>query len=214
MTDAKKTTTTANKPAPAQKAGAGTDARDQKIEKLENSMLALQASLDGILKAVSTSARNSPVSITKTLADPAEPSDHTAVFAPDNTLVRPQVADPNSPLFKAKMDRTAFDSELVRIRVEPTYHAEEVTDTRFTVSVNGRPMVFEEGEEYWVPRAYVELMYLARRTDVGCKKFVNSEGNEEYEYPGRTNQRHPVSIIEDRNPKGPAWAADLRRQRH
>ncbi len=115
----------------------------------------------------------------------------------------------------------AFNEEPVTILIEENSRS-DFPETHVPVQVNGKPAeVLQNGKWLpigWLPvgieittkRKYVEV--LARSKTDGIKT-VHDEGN--VERPRNTVQRrtsanYPMSILEDRNPKGREWLSRVR----
>lgn len=192
-------------------------ALDELDKKIDQKFDAISISMGELMEAFkSMRAKDNPVEIRKTL-DPREDYDHSFKIKHGEegaTIEMSNTYSIDDPMFKAKADRTKFDQELVLIRVEENNIDDGMHDTSFSVSINGNKLILEEGREYRVPRAFVELLLRNIYTTVGCKKVVDSDGSERYEHPLRSSQRFPVSIVEDKNPMGRAWYNSIRAERH
>lgn len=125
-------------------------------------------------------------------------------------------------LKKEYADELAFNEEPVVIRIEPS--SEKNAAGAFPVWVNGQPaQVFQQGqwrEIGWLPvgqvltvkRKVLEVIIRAK-IDTIQTKILDEDG----ERPNNVIQRftspvHSFSILEDRNPRGPAWVQELRRR--
>lgn len=119
-------------------------------------------------------------------------------------------------------DELAFNEEPVTIRLEPS--SDKNAAQAFPVWVNGKGAeVFQAGQ--WQEIGYlpvgrvliIKRKYLA--VIIGAKiDTIHTEVREpDSEHPHNVVQRftspvHSFSIIEDKNPKGPAWVTELRRR--
>jgi hypothetical protein len=117
----------------------------------------------------------------------------------------------------------AFMEEPVTIRLEPS--ALPNAPTTFPVWVNGREgeMLingqwigvgwYPVGEVITIKRKYLEVIV---RNKIDTISTVHGEpGSTEFirnEVRRNTSAVHSFSIIEDRNPRGPAWLTELRRR--
>jgi hypothetical protein len=121
------------------------------------------------------------------------------------------------------LDELAFMAEPVTIRLEPS--SERNAANVFPVWVNGKPaevlqngrwleiMYLPVGQVITVRRSVLEIIARAKTED------IRTEYNER-EDPDRPSNRitrhpravHSFSVIEDKNPKGPAWLAEMRRR--
>ena len=122
----------------------------------------------------------------------------------------------------AYLDELAFMAEPVVIRLEPSSDANAATS--FPVWVNGkRAEVFQNGrwdEIGYLPvgrvltvrRSALEVIIRAKVDTVMTKVL-----DEQSERPNNVVQRftspvHSFSILDDHNPRGPAWVSELRRR--
>lgn len=120
------------------------------------------------------------------------------------------------------LDELAFMEEPVTIRLEPS--AEKNAAGAFPLWVNGKPAeVYQNGrwdEIGYLPvgvvlvtkRKYLEVIIRAK-VDTVHTQVQNMDS----ERPNNVVQRftspvHSFSIIEDRNPRGAGWVAELRRR--
>ncbi len=128
-------------------------------------------------------------------------------------------------LDRARLDELKFNEEPVTIRLEPS--TDENAALHFPCWVNGRGAeVWNESTRQWiafgylpvgrtliVKRKYVEVLLRAKidRIRTVEDKDQNSEfvANRERR---STSAVHALSILEDRNPMGAAWASDIRRR--
>lgn len=192
-------------------------ALDELDKKIDQKFDSISISMTELLDAFKSSkAKDNPVEVRKTL-DPREDYEHSFKIKhgeEGSSIELSNTYSVDDPLFKAKAERTKFDQESVLIRVEESHIDDGMHDTSFSVSVNGNKLILEEGKEYAVPRAFVELLLRNIYTTVGCKKVVDSDGSESYEHPLRSSQRYPISIVEDKNPMGRAWYNSIRSERH
>jgi hypothetical protein len=120
------------------------------------------------------------------------------------------------------LDELAFNEDPVMIRLEPS--SDKNAATAYPIWVNGKPAeVFQNGR--WdeigylpvgrvltVKRKVLEVIIRAKIDTIHTKVQEM-----ESERPNNIVQRftspvHSFSIIEDANPRGPAWVAELRRR--
>jgi hypothetical protein len=136
----------------------------------------------------------------------------------EGTIVTGEKIGGNTPY----LDELAFMEEPVSIRLEPS--SERNAATAYPVWVNGRPAdvlvngawrqigYLPVGQVLTVRRSVLEVIIRAK-TDTIHTKVREMDG----ETPNNTIERytspvHSFSIIEDRNPRGPAWVAEMRRR--
>jgi hypothetical protein len=125
-------------------------------------------------------------------------------------------------LKKEYADALAFNEEPVTIRIEPS--SEKNAAGAFPVWVNGKPAeVFQLGrwdEIGWLPvgrvlivkRKVLEVIIRAKVDSIQTK-IIDQDGERPNNVVHRfTSPVHSFSILEDRNPRGPAWVTELRRR--
>lgn len=125
---------------------------------------------------------------------------------------------------KEQADRLAMAEDPVKIIINPSN--EENAPTSYPVWVNGRGgEVFMNGQwlpitylpvgvELTVKRKYVEVLARAKTDNI---RTVHDSAN--VERPRNIVQRTTsavanFTVLEDANPRGPAWFAELRRRNH
>ena len=119
------------------------------------------------------------------------------------------------------LDELAFMQEPVTIRIEPSADRNAartypvwVNGKRAEVLWNGRWMevgYLPVGEMLTVRRSTVEVILRAKVTSIQTEFNATDERPVNRIVP-TTTPVHSFSIIEDPNPKGPAWASELRRR--
>ena len=123
---------------------------------------------------------------------------------------------------KDMLERLAFDDEPVTIRLEP--NTDPNSPTHFPIWVNGKGAeVFMNGR--WIEMTYLPIgqvlttkrKYVAVLACAKTDKVTTEVTEKESERPKNnvarfTSAIHSFSIIEDRNPRGAAWLAELRRR--
>ena len=139
--------------------------------------------------------------------------DH-ANYEGDIILVDSTIAD------KDYLNELAFMEEAVTIRLEPS--SDRNAAMAFPVWVNGKPAeVFQNGRWYEVGYLPVAQVITVRRkvleniirAKIDTIHTNVSDGNDPNNVMQRfTSPVHSFSIIEDRNPKGPAWVTEIRRR--
>jgi len=143
-------------------------------------------------------------------------SDNPDEYDGDIVLVDPGVAA------KDYADELAFMEEPVTIRIEPS--ADKNAAGAFPVWVNGKAAeVFQNGK--WDEIGYLPVgrvltirrkvleVIIRAKVDTVMTKIIDQDGERPNNVINRfTSPVHSFSILEDRNPKGPAWVAELRRR--
>lgn len=125
---------------------------------------------------------------------------------------------------KDHAERLAMGEDAVTIMINPSN--EENAPTSYPVWVNGKggevflngqwlPMTYlPVGVELITKRKYVEVLARAKTDNI---RTVHDSAN--VERPRNTVQRTTsavanFTVLEDKNPRGPAWFAELRRRNH
>jgi len=134
----------------------------------------------------------------------------------DIILVDPDLAA------KDYLDDLAFMTEPVTIRLQPS--TDKNAATAFPVWVNGKPAeTFWNGkwtETGWLPvsktlvvrRSVLEVILRAKIDTVNTQmQGADEPDNRILRF---TTPIHSVSILEDRNPKGPAWVSEMTRRNY
>lgn len=185
---------------------------DERMSGIETEIGSIKSGQEQILKALEgMSAKSRPVASTSVESNAADVDLGSGEMSyrqtPDGeeSVIEISSEDIESPRFKAKADKMAFDKEMVTIRITDT--AEANADRVFDVAVNGRRKTFVRGETYTVQRMYVEAL---------CRAKPVHYGNEEYEdrsgvgvrHPMRRGLRYAFEVLEDKNPAGKQWLAE------
>lgn len=128
----------------------------------------------------------------------------------------------DKPLNKDYMDELAFQEEPVMIVLNPS--AEKNAPTAFPVWVNGKGAeVFQSGQ--WmeigylpvgrpltIKRKYLEVIIRSKLDAVTTAHEDSSVERPRNEIRRATSSVHSYSILEDKNPKGRAWAQEMIRR--
>jgi hypothetical protein len=102
----------------------------------------------------------------------------------------------------------AFLNEMVCINIAET--AEEGAENPVVLGVNGRQVAILRGQDTWVRRCYVELALRAKPEAIKTRLTRNGEGDVKNHIDKTRSLKYPFSIIQDRNPRGLAWARKVR----
>lgn len=145
---------------------------------------------------------------------------------------KPPVIDPakydgdiviaDKPLNKDYLDELAFQEEAVKIILNPS--AEKNAPTAFPVWVNGKGAeVFQNGQ--WqeigylpvgrpltIKRKYLEVIIRAKLDAVTTQHEDATVAQPNNRINRATSSVHSYSILEDKNPKGQAWAQEMMRR--
>lgn len=131
----------------------------------------------------------------------------------DVELVELSHYDADSPLFKEKAERLAFDQHILKVLVHPSQS--EFPDHTFMLGVNGKNMAVMRGRPVDMPRYYVETMARARISTYDNVEQRNPYSNElEVKNTESKSQRYPFQIIHDPDPVlGAKWLEGLMNER-
>lgn len=155
------------------------------------------------------------------------PIDQAALIGGDTNERESVIVKADKSVDKNYLDMLAFMEEPVTIRLEPS--AEKNAPAWFPASVNGEGAEVLQPNGTWVhmregylpvgrsvttKRKYVEVL-LRAKIDT-----INIEGTTGYDVDRGTANAirrmttpvHGISIIEDRNPRSPAWYEEMRRR--
>ena len=186
---------------------AKSNATDEKLGKIESSIIDLGTSITAALKAM-----NNPVSIAKDGIDSRDVYQHLDERAIEFTdgdpnddveVVRPGLCSVDSTEFKDKANQMRFDNEKVEIMVmasQSTY-----PDHTFNISVNGVQRLISRGNRQWLPRNYVEVLLRAKISTYGNNEVTTPAGDRKIENPETKSHRYPLQILTDNSPHGQHW---------
>jgi hypothetical protein len=177
---------------------------DRVVDSTNDALSAISAQLSAL-----TQAMNRPAASPRNEFDAAAQfgtQESVAEFGDDGVLARPRLEDVNSPEFKAKADQMAFMNEMVTIHVHET--SERDADQSFMVSVNGRSVVLQRGNQYTVPRFILEVLSRARPVHYTNQEYIGDDGVRRVRYPSRAGLRYPFSVVTDSD-RGKAYTKRL-----
>ena len=121
-----------------------------------------------------------------------------------------EVQKVDGPEWKNKAAILAFMEEPVTIRVSESTDVN--AETAVEVGNDGRKVFIPRGVPFTLKRKFVEVLARCKQTRLSQKKVTNQVGDEEWVYPEHTALRYPFMLIEDKNPKGPAWLNKILRE--
>lgn len=101
----------------------------------------------------------------------------------------------------------AFMEEPVEIHVNPG--SEKFAPKVIDVYVNGRPEWIPVGQNWIVPRKYVEVLARTKPVDVQTESGSIGDERPENKIVRFTRVKHPFQIVRDDNPRGMAWFARI-----
>lgn len=134
------------------------------------------------------------------------------VVAPEGPVVREaetiELAD--TPMAKSDLDELAFMEERVTIRVEPL--AEEFAPTVLDFYVNGRAEWVPVGQEWTLPRKYVEVIARAQPFKVRTQTGNVNDEKPENRIVRSQRAQYPFSVLHDPNPRGREWLTRIMRE--
>lgn len=121
----------------------------------------------------------------------------------DAVIEHSAVEIPDGPVDKDFADALAFNNELMTIQVHTS--TDKTTSRCVPVWVNGRIQMFIRGQEQTVKRMFVERLARCKVTSYTNEEFRDGDGNMSVRWPKTDSLAYPFSVIEDKNPNGPAW---------
>lgn len=178
------------------------------VEELQEASTAADAKLDSILSALSGMSAQNRGGVVNPTIEPMEfdqGGGGAAEFTTTGELEPARVLDVESPEFKAKMDYEKFMAERLTVMIHETN--EEDADQHFSIGVNGRNYPFRRGETKQVPRYVVYGLCQCRPMRYKNHPYTDNEGNMAVRYDMSRGLRYPFSVVNDPNPRGPAWLA-------
>lgn len=123
----------------------------------------------------------------------------SGVIRPDE----PKIMIPDGPVIDEYAKELAFMEEPVTIIVHETSNENEAP--LVDVYVQGVPQFFIRGEQCTVKRKYVECLVRAKPIAISTDVRERNSENPLNLIHKKSALRYPFSIVEDRNPNGPAW---------
>lgn len=116
----------------------------------------------------------------------------------DNTLV---VAD--GPIDGDYASQLSFMEEKVEVMVHES--TDDNAENPVQVSCNGVNQFFFRGQSQTAKRKFVEILARAKATSISTKELVMADGTRTTQIGKASALKYPFSIIQDSNPRGPAW---------
>lgn len=105
----------------------------------------------------------------------------------------------------SRMTSEAFMNEMVKIVIERSSNVEDNPIPIPMVGDKAQPIV--RGVPTWVKRKYVEV--LARSRPTTLTQVVNPTDYERFSLVPQVGLSYPFRVLEDRNPDGAAWLAQI-----
>lgn len=192
------------------------DGLDEDVGEIKNQLSEVsagQAEMMELLRGMSAQDRGGMVH-PETHSEALETaSPGVAEFADDGELQTIVTTDAtlDDPIMQDKLNRLAFDKEIVEIHIAETN--EEQADPRIEVGVNGQQFVMLRGNNYKVPRYVVEGLCRAKPFAYANQEYTTDEGVRKVRYRQSMGVRYPFSVINDPNPLGGPWLAKLLSER-
>jgi len=108
------------------------------------------------------------------------------------------------------LDREKFMAEVLRVFL----HEPQTDDEpRFCfVGVNGHQMWLERGREYQMRRFHVAVLAQAKSGRVRQRRNIAPDGSQSYVNTEMLTLSFPFTVLEDPNPRGPAWLRETLKQ--
>lgn len=134
----------------------------------------------------------------------------------------PEIVVADKPLHQDYLDALAFNEEPVTIRIAPS--TEKNAARHIYCAVNGigcevwirgqwvQMPYIPVAQELTVKRKYIEVLIRAKRDEISTShqdvgaEFIDNRVNHQ------TSAVAAISILEDRNPRGAAWATEMMRR--
>ena len=125
---------------------------------------------------------------------------------------RPNVVETQRDVvnFNKKADALAFNEEKVVIFLHET--TDPNADQRVFLSVNGRGVWLNRGQNYRIRRKYVERLARAKPEGIQTVSARDADGNHTTHIRKSRALLYPFSVMEDKNPKGSAWLREIMAQ--
>jgi hypothetical protein len=102
----------------------------------------------------------------------------------------------------------SFMNEQVRILVMPTTNPNEPPFVR--PNVNGEGVTVLRNTPTWIKRKHLEVIARMKETRISQDLTPNREGEITFDsLRGHTGLAYPFQVLEDKNPKGGAWLANV-----
>lgn len=192
---------------------------EERVDEQGKAIAELRASLEAIRppNGRSTDAQHHPVEIRQAVAEPLEEQDlGAAEFTRDiNTggetpvLVDPRPEPMDHPAQRDKLSELRFNEDILRVYIPDT--SEEHADGIFHVQVNQDRFYFVRGQEFDVPRKFVEGLFRAKPISYRSEEFTDHDGVRRVRYPKRQGPRYAFQILRDpAGARGREWAERLK----
>lgn len=111
------------------------------------------------------------------------------------------------PALGAFAELEKFMSELVEVLIYEPFNAGE--EKVVQLAVNGKNQFVIRGKPQKIKRKYVEVLARARKVGVTADGYKDGRGEAKNTVQISSGLQYPFQVIEDRNPKGPAWLRQI-----
>lgn len=167
-------------------------------------------------------ARTAVNAVRKEIHTADMPIEQKAAISDDPSKYDGDIVLVDKPLTKEWAEAMEFNEEPVTIRLEPS--TDKFASNVFEVRVNGKGAemliggqwkevtYLPVGVELTTKRKYVEVIIRAKIDTITTETGNANEENPRNLVKRATTAIHSMSIVNDPNPKGPAWATELRRR--
>lgn len=126
------------------------------------------------------------------------------------TILEPEVEDvvlaTNEELEKSYMEALKFNEEPVTIVIHEDTSEHPIDPV--VLAVNGKSIYLKRGEEYTIPRKFVECL-CNPMAHVSTKVIRRENGEEASEIKSTRAFQFPFSVVKDENPNGRKWLKAL-----
>ena len=123
----------------------------------------------------------------------------------DQTIETPATTE-----FGREMQEEAFMNELVTVRLADT--TDENAAQHIILSVNGTTQPMFRGVAQTIKRKYLEVLARCKESKY-TQRTANPNEPDRIAMVQRTAFAYPFELIEDKNPKGAAWLANILAER-
>lgn len=126
----------------------------------------------------------------------------------EGDVERPKIEVQQGPYAMEKAAAMAFNEEPVTVMIHES--TDENAENPVQVCVQGRNQFFFRGRPQTVKRKYLEV--LARAKGTRYSQRTDGTAEQQNQMHGHAALKYPFTVIEDRNPKGPAWLKHILEQ--
>lgn len=182
-------TATARRPAPVQ----------QQIAEMQKQLETVLAENERLKSA--TPANRSTMVDTGEIADPIE-RDILMPSMGEARLESGDIATPDGPVTRSKLEELAFMDEPVEIEVSAS--GSDMDHPVFSLWNDGRHQLIVRGKRQVVKRKFVEVLARSKKVVTRSEQYVDAQGVRHIKYPQSIAPKYPFVVHRD-SPKGRDW---------